>query len=204
MVDRLVRGVDLGATGVFALEGGAVGALAHLDVFGVFVLAGVTALGGGILRDLLIGDTPPAAIQAPPYLVTALGGGAVVVVFFQLVQHIPSWLLTGLDAAGLALFCASGAAKALDFELNPLAAVFMGVITAVGGGVLRDMLLAGVPAVLRVHVYAAAALLGATLVVVGIRRGLPRGPVMLVGGAACFLLRVVSAWQGWNLPHVIR
>ena len=78
----------------------------------------------------------------------------------------------------------------------------MGTLTAVGGGALRDVLLSRIPAVLRVDVYAVAALLGATIVVIGVRRGLPKTLVMLVGGTACFALRVLAAWQQWQLPKI--
>ncbi len=178
------------------------GIVAHLDLFGVVVLACVTAMGGGMLRDVLIGATPPAAITDWLYIPLAVVAGALTFVLHQPVGQIPAWLLTGLDAAGLGLFCASGAAKALDFGLIPVSAAFMGTLTAVGGGAMRDVLVGKVPAVLRVDIYAVAALLGASLVVLGLKRDLPRAPVMLVGGAACFALRIVAAWQHWNLPKI--
>jgi uncharacterized membrane protein YeiH len=198
----LLRQVDLAATGVFAVEGAAVGVVAHLDLFGVVVVACVTALGGGALRDLLIGAIPPAALTDRLYIPTALVAGLLTFALHRPVGLIPTWLLTGLDAAGLALFCASGAAKALDYGLNAVSAAFMGTLTAVGGGVMRDLLVGRVPAVLRVDVYAVAALLGSSIIVFGLRRGLPRSLVMTVGGAACFGLRVLSAWQHWNLPTI--
>jgi uncharacterized membrane protein YeiH len=199
---RLLRGFDLAATLVFAVEGAAVGTAVRLDIFGVAVLACVTAMGGGVIRDVLIGATPPAAFTDPLYIPVAVAAGVATFVLHQPAGQIPSWLLTGLDAAGLGLFCASGALKALDRELIPVSAAFMGTLTAVGGGVLRDVLLNRIPAVLRVDVYAVAALLGATIVVTGIRRGLPRTMVMLAGGTACFVLRVLAAWQHWQLPKV--
>ncbi len=199
---RLLRGFDLAATLVFAVEGAAVGTAARLDLFGVVVLACVTAVGGGAIRDVLIGATPVAALTDPLYLPVAVLAGLATFVLHQPAGQIPSWLLTGLDAAGLGLFCAAGALKALDFGLLPVSSVFMGTLTAVGGGALRDVLLGRIPAVLRVDIYAVAALLGATVVVIGIKRGLPKTAVMLAGGTACFVLRVLAAWQHWQLPKI--
>ncbi len=198
----LLRHVDLAATAVFAVEGASVGIVAHLDIFGVVVLACVTALGGGALRDVLIGATPPAAITDRLYIPTAVVAGLATFALHRPIGLVPAWLLTGLDAAGLALFCASGTAKAVDYGLNVVSAAFMGTLTAVGGGVMRDLLVGHVPAVLRVDVYAVAALFGSSVIVLGLRRGLSRPLVMTVGGAACFALRVISAWQHWNLPTV--
>jgi uncharacterized membrane protein YeiH len=166
------------------------------------VLACVTAVGGGAIRDVLIGATPAAALTDPLYLPVAVLAGLATFVLHQPAGQIPSWLLTGLDAAGLGLFCAAGALKALDFGLLPVSAVFMGTLTAVGGGALRDVLLGRIPAVLRVDIYAVAALLGATVVVIGIKRGLPKTAVMVAGGAACLVLRVLAAWQHWQLPKI--
>jgi uncharacterized membrane protein YeiH len=199
--DRLVLGVDLAATSVFAVEGASAAVNADLDVFGVLVLGFVTALGGGIIRDLLIGDTPPAAFRDQRYLLTALAGALVAFAIFAPISHAPHWLLTVLDAGGLSLFAVSGTAKALDFGANDLTAVICGVLTGVGGGALRDILLNVVPAVLRVSVYASAALLGAVVMVLGLRLGQPRGRMMVVGGVACLALRLLAAWQHWNLPH---
>lgn len=154
------------------------------------------------MRDVLIGASPPAAFKDPLYIPLAVAAGIATFVFHQPAGQIPSWLLTGLDAAGLGLFCAAGALKALDYELLPVSAAFMGTLTAVGGGVVRDVLLNRIPAVLRVDIYAVAALLGATVVVTGVRRGLPKTWVMLAGGTACFVLRVLAAWQHWQLPKI--
>jgi uncharacterized membrane protein YeiH len=199
---KLLRAVDLAATLLFAVEGAAVGGAAHLDIFGVVVVACVSALGGGVIRDLLIGATPPAALTDPFYIPLAVAAGLATFVFYQPVGQIPAWLLTGLDAAGLGLFCTAGALKATDYGLRAVSAAFMGTLTAVGGGALRDVILNRIPAVLRVDVYAVAALLGATIVVIGVQRHLPKTPVVLAGGIACFALRVLAAWQHWQLPRI--
>jgi uncharacterized membrane protein YeiH len=199
--DTLVLGFDLAATLLFAVEGAAAGVDARLDVFGVLVVGVATAIGGGMVRDALIADLPPAALRDRRYIVTAVFGSAVAFLFSETVRDIPDDVLTTLDAAALGLFAASGAAKALAFGTSPLAASLLGTLTGVGGGVVRDVLLDEIPRVLVAEVYAVAALLGATVMVAGARYGLPRWLAMLSGGGACFLLRVIAVWQDWNLPR---
>jgi uncharacterized membrane protein YeiH len=200
-VTGVVRQVDLAATGTFAVEGAIAGVKDHLDIFGVMVIACVTAFGGGMVRDVLIGDTPPAALRDRLYIPVALTAGLVVFLLYQPVEDIPAWLFNGLDAVGLSLFAVAGSQKSLDFGLNDVSSAFLGVLTAVGGGTLAAVLLGRVPAVLRVDIYAVAALLGGIVVVAGSRLGWRRGPTMLAGALCCFLLRVLSLWQHWNLPH---
>jgi uncharacterized membrane protein YeiH len=199
--DRLVLGFDLAATFVFGLEGASAAVNANLDVFGVLVLGFVTAVGGGIIRDLLIGDVPPAAFRDQHYMVTALAGALVAFAIFAPISNVPSWLLTTLDAGGISLFAVSGTSKALEFGANDLTAMICGIITAIGGGALRDVLLNVVPQVLRTSVYASAALFGCVVMIIGIRLGQPQGRMMCIGGVACLALRLVAAWQHWNLPH---
>jgi uncharacterized membrane protein YeiH len=200
-VTGVVRQVDLAATGTFAVEGAIAGVKDHLDIFGVIVIACVTAFGGGMVRDVLIGDTPPAALRDRLYIPLALTAGFVVFLLYKPVEDIPLWLFNGLDAVGLSLFAVAGSQKSLDFGLNDVSSAFLGVLTAVGGGTLAAVLLGKVPAVLRVDIYAVAALLGGAVVVVGSRLGWRRGPTMLAGALCCFALRVLSLWQHWNLPH---
>jgi uncharacterized membrane protein YeiH len=198
--DLLLSAVDLAATAVFALEGGLAGIVAGLDVFGVLVIGVVTATAGGVIRDVLIGDVPPAAVRHGRYLAAALTAGGVAIGFQQLVTHIPSWLLTGLDAAGLALFAVAGTAKALDFGLSAGMAAIMGTVTGVGGGTVRDLLLNEIPAILRSDIYAVAALAGAVVMVLVIRVGATRWIAMTAGAVAAFALRVAAAAGDWNLP----
>ena len=198
----LLSTVDLGATFVFAIEGAAAAAAAGLDLFGVLVVAFATSLAGGIVRDLLLGEAPPEALRSVRYPVTAFAGGAVVIVVYQLVNSISSWIITGLDAVGLSLFAVAGAAKALNHRSTALTAIMLGTITAVGGGVVRDILLNEVPVVLRANIYAVAALTGAAVLVGADRLRWPRVWSMSLGAAVCFLLRILSASQHWNLPRV--
>jgi uncharacterized membrane protein YeiH len=201
--DWLLSAFDLVGTLVFALEGAMAGIRGELDFLGLLVLAFVTAVGGGILRDVLIGAVPPAAIRDWRYIGVAILGAAAASFFYQSVRAIPEQLMVTLDAAGLALFAIAGTEKALDFDMHPLMAVVMGGITGVGGGTIRDLLLAQVPSVLRKDVYASAALVGGIVMVLALKAKLPRAVAMLAGGGACFLLRMVSVARHWNLPRLL-
>jgi uncharacterized membrane protein YeiH len=201
--DRLVAAVDMAGTFLFAVEGAIAAIHGNLDFLGMVVLAFVTAVGGGVIRDLLIGDVPPGAVRDWRYTAIALAGAATAFFFHQVVQEIPNMLMLTLDAAGLALFAVAGAGKALDYEIHPVMAVVMGGITGVGGGTLRDLLLAEVPTVLRADVYATAALLGAAILVAGLKLNLPRVAVGVGAGLACFLLRMAAIVFHWNLPKVV-
>ncbi|KUG53332.1 hypothetical protein AVL62_00540 [Serinicoccus chungangensis] len=174
--------LDLVGIFVFALSGGLVAVRARLDLFGVAVLAWVSGLGGGIIRDVFLGDVPPDGISNPWYVVTVLAAGLVVFAFHgafvDLSRHRPklrlhriSQSVKYLDAVGLATFAVAGALKAVMLGAPPLAAVFVGGITAVGGGMIRDVLVGQVPEVLRRDLYAVPALLGAAVVVVAAELG---------------------------------
>jgi uncharacterized membrane protein YeiH len=199
--DDLLLHVDLAGTAIFALEGALAAIHAQLDFFGVMVLSFVTALAGGVIRDVLIGAVPPASLRDWRYATTAFIAGSGAFFFYRLVAGIPGGVLTVLDAAGLGLFAVAGTQKALDFRMPSLIAVLLGTITGVGGGTVRDVLLAQVPTVLRSEVYATAALAGSVLMVAMRRWDLPPRLAAFAGGALCFGLRVVSVWRHWNLPR---
>jgi uncharacterized membrane protein YeiH len=197
---KLLYAVDLAGTLVFAIEGASAAIANQLDLLGVMVLAFATALGGGIIRDVLIGSVPPNALRDWRYPTTAFMGASITFFLNGFVRAIPPQLIMVLDAAGLALFAIAGAEKALLFDLPPLIAVLLGGITGVGGGTLRDVLLAKIPTVLRADVYATAALAGAAVMVIGRRLGLSPTVSAFLGGLLCFVLRIVSVWLHWNLP----
>ncbi|HEX3912351.1 MAG TPA: trimeric intracellular cation channel family protein [Steroidobacteraceae bacterium] len=201
--DTLLSVFDLVGTLVFALEGAMAAIRGDLDILGVLVLAFVTAVGGGILRDVLIGAVPPAAIRDWRYIGIAIVGAVGASVLFYWERAIPDGMLLTLDAAGLSLFAVAGAEKALNYQMHPLLAVVMGGITGVGGGTVRDLLLAKVPGVLHKDVYASAALLGGAVMVLALKAKAPRAVAMLAGFAACFVLRMVSVMQHWNLPRLL-
>jgi uncharacterized membrane protein YeiH len=201
--DVVLLAVDLVGTFVFAVEGALAGIRGELDLLGLLVLSFVTALGGGTVRDLLIGAVPPNSIRDWRYGATAFAGGGAVFCFYQTFEHVPQQLLITLDAAGLALFAMAGAAKALEFGINPMIAVLMGVLTGVGGGTIRDVLLTQVPGILNTDIYASAALVGSAMMVIGLALKVPRTIAMTVGGVCCFVLRMVAVARHWNLPKVM-
>lgn len=201
--DFLLLVVDLIGTFVFAVEGALAGINAGLDIVGLLVLSFVTALGGGTIRDLLIGAIPPNSIRDWRYAATALSGGIAVFCFDPIIERVPIQLIVTLDAAGLALFAVSGTGKALEFGITPLLAIMMGAVTGAGGGTVRDILLAQIPGVLHSDVYASAAVAGAIVLVMALRAKLRRGWAMSLGAAVCFAVRMIAVWQHWNLPKAM-
>ena len=195
----LLVALDLAGTFVFALSGALVGVRHRLDLFGVLVLAFAAATAGGILRDLIIGAVPPPAIADARYVVVPVIAGLLTFVWHPVVTRLQSAVLV-LDGAGLALFAVSGAVKALQFGLGPVAAVLLGGLTGIGGGMLRDVLVSEVPTVFRAELYAVAALTGATVVVIGDALGLAAPTYAVSGALVCFGLRMVGVRRGWKLP----
>jgi len=195
----LVLVLDLAGTFVFALSGAMAGVRRHLDLFGVFVLSFVAANSGGILRDILIGATPPAAISDWRYLAASLAAGAIVFLWSPVIEKLQTPVRM-FDAAGLALFAVAGAQKALAYGLDPVMAALLGMLTGIGGGIVRDVLLTEVPMVLRADLYAVAALAGAIVVVVGVALAWPSTPVAIFAAILCFGLRMMAVRRGWQLP----
>jgi uncharacterized membrane protein YeiH len=191
--------LDLAGTFVFALSGAMAGVKRKLDLFGVLVLSFAAANSGGIIRDLVIGAVPPQAIKDWRYLGASLLAGIVTFWFPSAVRQRWNPVLL-FDAAGLALFAVSGAQKALVYGLNPIMAMLLGMVTGIGGGMARDILLTEIPTVLRADLYAVTALVGAATVVVANLLRLPAGPATLAGAALCFGLRVLAMRHGWQLP----
>jgi uncharacterized membrane protein YeiH len=198
-IKTLVLTLDLVGTFVFAISGAAAGVRRRLDLFGVLVLSFVAANSGGIVRDLLIGAHPPAAISNWRYLAVSLLAGVLIFFWYPAINRVRSPVLI-FDGAGLALFCVSGAQKALVFGLDPVMAALLGMLTGIGGGIARDVLLSEVPTVLRSDVYAVAALAGASVVVVGDALHLPNTATACAGAALCFVLRMAAIRNGWHLP----
>lgn len=195
----LVLILDLCGTFAFALSGAMAGIRRRLDVFGVLVLSVAAATFGGITRDVLIGATPPSALVDWRYLAVALAAGWIAFFWSSLIEKLTNPVRL-LDAAGLAFFAVAGTEKALVFGLSPAMAALLGMVTGIGGGMLRDVLLAEIPAVLRSDLYAVAALAGAAIVAVGHMLGVPPLVTTLSGGLVCFALRVMAIRRGWSLP----
>jgi uncharacterized membrane protein YeiH len=199
----LLLTLDLIGTFVFALSGAASGVKNKLDAFGVGVLALVAGNAGGVTRDLLIGSVPPAAIKDWRYVAVSLAAGAVTFVWYRNVKRLRSIVLL-LDAAGLALFAVAGTQKALAFGINPFVSALLGMLTGIGGGVIRDLLVNEIPVVLRADLYALAALAGATVVVAGhLARWSPTATT-IAGAILCFGIRLMAIRRGWNLPPARR
>jgi uncharacterized membrane protein YeiH len=197
----LLSALDLIGTFVFALSGAVSGVKNKLDPFGIGVLAFIAGNAGGVTRDLLIGAVPPAAIQDWRYVAVSLAAGVVTLVWYPGVARLRPIVLL-LDAAGLGLFAVAGAEKALAFGLNPFVSALLGMLTGIGGGVLRDLLVNEVPAVLRADLYALAALAGAGVVVGGHLLRWPPTATTVAGAVLCFAMRFVAIRRGWNLPSV--
>ena len=172
---------------------------ALVDPFGVGVLAFVAGNAGGVIRDLLIGAVPPAAIKDWRYVAVSLLAGGVTFLWYQSIRRFRPIVLL-LDAAGLGLFAVSGTQKALAFGVNPFVAALLGMLTGVGGGVLRDLLVNEIPVVLRADLYALAALGGAGVVVGGHLLHWPPTATTIAGATLCFGMRLVAIRRGWNLP----
>ena len=194
--------LDLIGTFVFALSGAVVGVKRRLDIFGVLVLSFAAASAGGIIRDLLINSVPPAAIKDWRYMASSVLGGLLIFIWFprsQRSSRVRNFVLL-FDAGGLALFAVTGTQKALGYGLNPVMASLLGMLTGIGGGMMRDILVAEIPQVLRADLYAVAALAGAITVVIGHQLHLAPGVAAILGALICLSLRLFAIRRGWQLP----
>lgn len=183
--------LDLLGIFVFAISGALVAVRRGFDVFGVLVLAGTTGLGGGFLRDVLIDATPPAALADWRYLTVPLAAGLVTFVFHPTVGRLEP-VVNVLDAFGLALFCVTGALKAVEYGLGPVPAALMGMVTGIGGGMVRDVLAGRPPVVFTGNLYATPALMGAAIAVALDHFGQPFALVVLAGFGVCLVLRLLA------------
>jgi uncharacterized membrane protein YeiH len=190
--------LNLVGTFVFGLSGGMAGVRKQLDLFGAVVLAVVVGIAGGTIRDLLIG-TPPQTFRDWRYLAVAGGAGLMTTLAHPAINRLQR-PIDALDAAGLALFCVTGAATALAHRLGVVDCVILGAITGIGGGVLRDILVREIPTVLRAGLYAIPALVGAGIVVIAYHAGDHTVTFPIVGAAACFLMRMAGLRFGIGLP----
>lgn len=195
----LVLVLDLVGTFVFALSGAMAGVRHRLDLFGILVVSFIAANCGGIVRDVLLGAVPPAGIADWRYVAISVLAGFLVFFWTPTAFHLGKPLLV-FDGAGLALFAVSGALKAIQYGAPPVAAVLLGALTGIGGGIARDILVNEIPTVLVADLYAVAALVGAATVVVGGLFKLPSALVTTVGLILCFGLRLIAIRRGWHLP----
>lgn len=198
-VNTLLAVFDLAGTFVFALSGAMAAVRHRLDLFGILVLGFAAGNSGGIARDVMIGALPPAAISEWRYVAVSIVAGLIVFFANPLINRLNSPVLL-FDAAGLGLFCVAGADKALAFHAGPVAATLLGMVTGIGGGMVRDLLVMQVPSVLRTELYAVAALVGAAFTVAGQRFGMPVQLAAPIGASLCIILRLLALHYRWHLP----
>lgn len=193
--------LDLLGTFAFALNGAFTAArVARLDIVGVITLGMITALGGGIIRDVLLDDVPPATFRDWRYLAVAAGGALIAFIFHKYLGR-----LTGpielLDAVGLSVFAVTGASKAMEFGLGPVQAIILGTITGVGGGTLRDALVGKIPSVMSEGLYAIPALLAAAITVFALLADVYGLTAAIIAATVCWLVRVIGIYFKLNAPH---
>jgi uncharacterized membrane protein YeiH len=199
LVNTLLVAFDLAGTFVFALSGAMAAVKHRLDLFGVLVLSFAAGNSGGIARDVMIGAVPPAAISDWRYVAVSILAGLITFFWYRIINRLSSPVLV-FDAAGLALFAVAGAGKALAFHAGPVAAMLLGMLTGIGGGMVRDVLVREIPTVLRTELYAVAALIGAAVVVIGRMLHFPSAAAAATGAVLCFGLRFMAMRRGWQLP----
>jgi len=197
----MIHILDIFGTFIFAVSGAFRAARHQLDLLGVLVLAVATGVGGGIVRDLTLGSTPPAAFQDETYLVVCLLGG--LVVFIAANKIAPHWdAVMAADAVGLSVFAAIGAAKAEQYGLGAIGVVMMAAVTATGGGIIRDVLVRQIPAVLKADFYASAALFGGASYVAAGRLGAGQSMQLFAAVIVTFVLRALAMKYGISLPKI--
>lgn len=196
---KWVAWIDLAAVAMFAFTGALVASRKQMDIFGFALLGTVAGIGGGTLRDVLLGQLPVFWVRHPEYIAVCVVAASIT--FFA--AHIPysryRWLLW-LDALGLAVYCVLGAEKALAVGAGPVVAVVMGVITATFGGIIRDVIGGEVPLLLKKEVYVTAALAGAVAYVAADGLGLATAIAWSSGVAVCFTVRALAIVYRWSLP----
>lgn len=200
---RLFAFLDLAGTFAFAISGAVAARDRNLDGFGIVAVAFTVACGGGVLRDLCLGVVPPAGLADWRYLATAVLAALLTMAAGPLVTRLAHPVIL-FDSLGLGLFAVTGAQKSMLFGHNAEVAILLGMVTAVGGGVARDVLLNRVPVVLQREIYASAALAAAGIEVVGDRIGWSSSWRTWGALAVCFGLRYLSLHYGWNLPRFSR
>jgi len=195
----VVAVLDAVGTFAFALSGAMLGIKKQFDLFGVLFLAFVVSVVGGMMRDVLIGAVPPAAITQVHYFLIAMIGGLITFFFSKHIANLQRPILL-VDAVGLGLFAVVGAEKAIEHGINPLMAAILGMLTGIGGGMTRDVLAGDIPFVLRSDLYAIAALAAAAIVSAGALLSVPSTISMLAGAGICIFLRVMAIYFGWKAP----
>ena len=189
--------IDLLGTFAFGLTGGIVAIRKNMDLFGVFVLSMVTAIGGGTIRDIILGSKQLFILSNPVYITLIIASTLCAFLFYRVLLRINSIILI-LDAFGLGTFVCIGVSKALSSGIPPFGSVIMGLITGVAGGMMRDILAKEIPMVLVRDFYAMACVIGGSFYVALYQMGLPEGTVMPISAAVVFTLRLLAIRYRWN------
>ncbi|MDH6283377.1 putative membrane protein YeiH [Rhodococcus sp. LBL1] len=195
----LLKILELVGIVAFSASGALVGVSKRFDIFGVVVVGVFTGIGGGIVRDLLLGIHPPTSLTSWPLFGTAAATSAIVFFVHSALGRLRREILV-LDALGMGLFASTGATIALEAGAGPLASALIGATAAIGGGILRDVLVNEVPLLLHRDLYAIPALLGSALVVAGTSVGMTYNAVLVLGTVVATTLRLVAMWRRWSLP----
>ena len=205
-MDTLILVLEIIGTVAFAASGAMTGVKKNMDIFGVVILGLTTAVGGGVIRDLILGSTPPRTFQDPIYAVLSIAASVLVFIvarrgWFEGRHQAYDISMLVMDSLGLGAFTVTGIGAAIECgEHGAFLLVFVGVVTGVGGGVLRDVMAGDMPYIFVKHVYACASLLGAVVCV--LLRGVAGESASVIAGMVCVVvLRLLSAYVRWNLPH---
>ena len=213
MIDKYIFIIEIIGTIAFASSGAMVGIKKQMDLLGVCVLGMTTAVGGGMIRDLILGVNPPVMFQNPTYALLAIAFSIFIfcgMYFFQRqltnnkFQEVYDKLMMIFDSLGLGLFTVVGVTTAINigYETTGFLQIFVGVLTGVGGGVLRDVMAGNTPYIFVKHVYASASIFGAVVcVLVGLRSG--ELAAMIAGAVVVFVIRILAAYYKWNLPRIL-
>lgn len=199
-VNAVLFGVELLGVLAFAIAGALRAIEGEMDVFGVLVLALITALGGGFIRDILI-DRFPTSLATPIYFYTATAGWVLTLLTRRTLKKYLYWIKV-FDALGLGIFSALGAQVAIASHLNVLSVLLLGLLTGIGGGIIRDLLANEVPLVLRQEVYALASLIGIAALWLVAQLGAPITAAVIFGALAVFVIRLIAIRRNWNLPRL--
>lgn len=199
---KLFNAVDIAATGIFAIEGAAAASRAGFDLLGVVVVGFTVGLGGGVIRDVLLGDLPPAAFRSPSRIIVAVVAAFATFLAIVVSPDLSIQPLQYLDAVGLALFAIAGAQKAFEYKCNLLVVTILGAITATGGGVIRDVFLSRAPFVFNESVYGTAALLGAFVTGLTLKLTGNTKLALLLGFIAGFGVRCIAIMFDLHLPRI--
>ena len=197
-MEQLLVSIDILGTLVFAISGALSAFDRKMDLFGIWIIAFVTALGGGTIRDLLIGSVPVGWMQNIDYLLVVLGGMVLALLFRRVVLRLHQTLLF-FDAIGIGLFTIMGLQKTMSMGLSPVVGVMMGTVSAVFGGVIRDLLTSQVPHILRKEVYATACAAGACLYLLLSYLEVPQQWATVGSIVFITVLRLVAVWRKWQL-----